>query len=236
MRTDKNSLRDFLFCLMFIIEGITFCFVYNIEHYIQQVQNVTPPPEATVEITSPLPETEHETESVVIEPIPTPATEPEEIQEPEETSIVLPDEPDTPAEQEQTQEPLPTIVPRPLTLADEIFTLTNKVRADNGLGRLTYADDLQGQADIRAKECSVKFSHTRPDGSDCHSIIHKDYYVAGENLIMADKPIATPERLMDEWMHSAGHRANILLPEFTEMAVGTYEKDGVVYAVQIFLG
>ena len=190
MRTDKNSLRDFLFCVMFIITSITLGFVCYIVHYIQQVQNVAPPPEPTVEITSTLPE--------AVEPIPTPAPEPEEIQEPEETSIALPDEPDTPTEPEQTQEPLPTIVPRPLTLADEIFTLTNKVRADNGLGRLTYADDLQGQADIRAKECSVKFSHTRPDGSDCHSIIHKDYYVAGENLIMADKPIATPERLMDE--------------------------------------
>ena len=121
-------------------------------------------------------------------------------------------------------------------LSRQIFELTNKERTSRGLSELTYAYDLQSAADTRAKEASVKFSHTRPDGTSCHDIVTKDYYVTGENLIMADKPIASAENLVAEWMNSEGHRYNILLPEFKELAVGVCEKDGVVYAAQIFCG
>lgn len=122
------------------------------------------------------------------------------------------------------------------SLSKEIFELTNDVREQNGLNRLTYAEDLQDEADTRAYECSVQFSHTRPDGSSCHDIVTKDYYVTGENLILVDKPIASAENIMARWMLSKGHRDNILLPEFTELAVGVYEHRGTVYAAQIFLG
>lgn len=122
-------------------------------------------------------------------------------------------------------------------LAQELFDLTNKVRADAGLNTLTYAHDLQEAADTRAYEISVKFSHTRPDGTSCHSIVEPfDYYVTGENLMKADEPLAIPEVMMSEWMTSEGHRDNILLPEFTKLAIGICEKKGVVYAAQIFLG
>jgi len=53
---------------------------------------------------------------------------------------------------------------------------------------------------------------------------------------MADNPIATAEKMMDTWMNSEGHRNNILLADFESMAVGIYEKDGITYGVQIFLG
>lgn len=122
-------------------------------------------------------------------------------------------------------------------LNEQIFTLTNKERKNEGLKELRYNKNLQEAADIRAKECVKNFSHTRPDGSSCHTIVaDMDYQVTGENLIKADTPIATAEVFLETWMNSKGHRANILLPEFTSMAVGTYEKDGTTYAVQIFLG
>lgn len=122
-------------------------------------------------------------------------------------------------------------------LFEQIFTLTNKERMNEGLKELKYNKDLQEAADIRAKECAENFSHTRPDGSSCHTVVaDMDYQVTGENLVKADTPIATAATLMDAWMTSEGHRANILLPEFTSMAVGTYEKNGTTYAVQIFLG
>ena len=122
------------------------------------------------------------------------------------------------------------------TLAMEIFHLTNEVREEGGLNRLTYAYDLQDAADTRAYECSIQFSHTRPDGTSCHDIVTRDYYVTGENLILADKPIADAETLMARWMLSKGHRDNIMLPEFTELAVGVYEKNDTVFATQIFIG
>lgn len=122
-------------------------------------------------------------------------------------------------------------------LATEIFERTNQERVRHGLKELTYGYELQNAADVRAYECSVKFSHTRPDGRSCHSVVEElDYYVTGENLILADKQIASAEVMLAEWMASEGHRANILLPDFTELAVGVCEKDGVVYVAQIFLG
>lgn len=120
---------------------------------------------------------------------------------------------------------------------DKIFELTNKARQENNLPALTYNKDIQDAADLRAKEISTKFSHTRPDGSSCHTVVEKfEYRVTGENLIMADNPISEPEILLDTWMNSEGHRANILLSDYTSIAIGLYEKDDVTYAVQIFMG
>ena len=121
-------------------------------------------------------------------------------------------------------------------LIKDIFELVNQEREKNNVPALTYNKEIQDAADLRAKEASESFSHTRPDGSSCHDVIKLEYYATGENLLMADKEIATAENMMKTWMDSEGHRANILLKDFTEMAIGIYEKDNIVYATQIFLG
>lgn len=121
-------------------------------------------------------------------------------------------------------------------LIKDIFELVNQEREKNNVPALTYNKEIQDAADLRAKEASESFSHTRPDGSSCHDVIKLEYYATGENLLMADKEIATAENMMKTWMNSEGHRANILLKDFTEMAIGIYEKDNIVYATQIFLG
>ena len=121
-------------------------------------------------------------------------------------------------------------------LIEDIFNLVNKAREENGVPKLTYNKEIQDAADLRAKEASESFSHTRPDGSSCHDVIKLEYYATGENLLMADKEIATAENMMKTWMDSESHRANILLKDFTEMAIGIYEKDNIIYATQIFLG
>ena len=125
----------------------------------------------------------------------------------------------------------------PEELQKQIFELTNKQRVAYELPELTYNTALQTAADIRAKEISESFSHTRPNGTNCDTVVSDiDYFVTGENLIMADNPIATAEKMMDSWMNSQGHKDNILLADFESMAVGIYEKDNVTYAVQIFIG
>lgn len=125
----------------------------------------------------------------------------------------------------------------PEELQKQIFELTNKERVNYELSELKYNNDIQAAADLRAKEISESFSHTRPDGTNCDTVVADiDYFVTGENLIMADNPIATAEKMMDTWMNSEGHRNNILLADFESMAVGIYEKDGVTYGVQIFIG
>ena len=125
----------------------------------------------------------------------------------------------------------------PDNLIKEIFELTNKEREKYELPALTYNDEIQEAADIRAKEIAQQFSHTRPDGTSCHTVVEDiEYFVTGENLIKADNPIATGEQMMKTWMSSEGHRNNILLADYESMAVGVYVTDDVTYAVQIFLG
>lgn len=120
-------------------------------------------------------------------------------------------------------------------LANEIFELINKERTATGLNKLEYNFELQSGADIRAKEASKSFSHTRPSGETCYTAFNVNYNVAGENLIMADEQIATAENLVKTWMESEGHKANILLPEFTSTAIGVYGED-VIYVAQLFIG
>ena len=99
-------------------------------------------------------------------------------------------------------EPEPEI-PQEVTndLAKEIFELVNKERVAVGLKELEYNFELQAAANLRAKEASESFSHTRPDGSSCHDVIELEYYATGENLLMADKEIATAENMMKTWMN-----------------------------------
>ena len=125
----------------------------------------------------------------------------------------------------------------PTKLAEDIFILVNQARMDAEVNTVSYNNkELQDVADLRAKEIAEKFEHTRPDGTECFTAFPKDYVVAGENIIQADEPIATANNMMNSWMESEGHRKNILLADFTQMAVGIYEKDGVVYAAQLFIG
>lgn len=153
-----------------------------------------------------------------------------------------------------TPTPTPTLTPTPtptpvpthnaielpaedMTLMEQIFWLINSEREKEGLNDLNYNFDLQSAADLRAKECAQLFSHTRPNGKYCDSVVEEfDYYITGENLIKADKPIATAAVLVDTWMNSPSHHANIVLPEFTSTAIGIYEENNVIYVAQIFMG
>jgi len=125
----------------------------------------------------------------------------------------------------------------PTKIAEDIFILVNQARMDAEVNTVSYNNkELQDAADLRAKEIVEKFAHDRPDGTSCFTAFPGDYVVAGENIIQADEPIATANNLMKSWMESEGHKANILNPDFTQMAIGIYEKDGVVYAAQLFIG
>ena len=125
----------------------------------------------------------------------------------------------------------------PTKLAEDIFILVNQARMDAELNTVAYNNkDLQETADLRAKEITEKFAHDRPDGTSCFTAFPKDYVLAGENIIQADEPIATANNLMKSWMDSEGHKANILNPDFTTISIGVYEKDGVIYVAQLFIG
>ena len=104
------------------------------------------------------------------------------------------------------------------TFARDVLNLVNKERAKHGLKPLRLENDLNQYAQIRAKECIKKFSHTRPNGTGFETVIKvKNYATVGENL---QAGATSPEQVVYEWMHSPGHRANILSSDYEELGVG----------------
>ena len=117
---------------------------------------------------------------------------------------------------------------------NEILRLVNEERAKAGLSALEYRADAQSAADIRANEIVTVFEHTRPDGSSCFTVLDGiKKTAAGENIA---EYYQTPAQVMDGWMNSPGHKANILNDKFTGLAVGIAESGGKKYWVQIFVG
>ena len=115
-------------------------------------------------------------------------------------------------------------------LAKAIFQLVNQERAAKGLNPLTYLSSLDSVAQVRGEEISRVFSHTRPDGTSCFTA--GDFN--GENIYYRTGTGTTAETVMDAWMNSEGHRANILSQSFTGISVACYVKGNSVYCVQIF--
>ena len=121
-------------------------------------------------------------------------------------------------------------------MADRVIELVNQERTSRGLQPLLKHDGLMVAAAARAKELSQRYSHTRPDGSECFTILWHlgiDYGYAGENIAMGQR---TPEIVMNDWMNSSGHRANILSENFDYIGVGYTMVDGYPYWVQLFTG
>ena len=118
--------------------------------------------------------------------------------------------------------------------ARQILTLVNAERAKTGAQPLTLSDELNQAADVRSWEIVKQFSHTRPDGRDCFTVLKNKKRGVGENIAAG---MASPQKAMESWMNSPGHKANILKPEFKELGVGyTYINDSEFkhYWVQIF--
>lgn len=115
--------------------------------------------------------------------------------------------------------------------ADEVIRLVNKEREAAGLPALEKDDSLTESAGIRVKETGRLFSHTRPNGKKCFTAINCDYYSAGENIAKGQR---TPESAMNSWMHSPGHKSNILSRNFTHIGVA-YDKETNCW-VQMFIG
>lgn len=122
----------------------------------------------------------------------------------------------------------------PTGLAGQIYQRINDYRSANGLGILGYDAQLQGTADVRAKESASSFGHTRPDGSAAVTAVTVDYTVAGENLIQVTKELASVDIIVETWLASPTHKANIVLGGFSQTAIGIYESNGTLFISQIF--
>lgn len=118
----------------------------------------------------------------------------------------------------------------------QVVDLVNSERAKAGLPALSVNSQAAEAAGVRAGEIARSFSHTRPDGRDFSTALKEagvSYSSAGENIAYGQK---TPQEVMDQWMNSAGHRANILNPNFTAIGVGNYQNgSGTNYWTQLFI-
>lgn len=116
-----------------------------------------------------------------------------------------------------------------------IVELVNEERAKAGVNPLTLDENVTAAAQVRAVECETSFAHTRPDGTSFATALQEagvSYRGAGENIAWGQK---SPEEVMNGWMNSEGHRANILNEKYTTIGVGYYQNTaGVNYWSQLF--
>ncbi len=113
--------------------------------------------------------------------------------------------------------------------ADEIASMVNNARAGAGLMPLRVDPALNTAAQIRAAECVGCFSHTRPDGSNCKTVLAQVGVNAGYTGENVASGYSDARSVFDGWMNSEGHRANIMNPRFTRIGVGSSPNSGNQY-------
>ena len=118
----------------------------------------------------------------------------------------------------------------------EVIRLVNEIRAQNGLSALTYNWELSRVARYKSQDMvdNRYFSHTSPTYGTPFQMIRSfglSYRSAGENIAYGQR---TPQAVVNAWMNSSGHRANILSSSCTQIGVG-YVANGH-YWTQMFIG
>ena len=123
--------------------------------------------------------------------------------------------------------------------AKEVLRLVNQERSKQGLKSLQLSSNLTSIATTKSKDMAINnyFSHTSPTyGSPFEMLQHfgVSYRSAGENIAAGQK---TAQEVMNAWMNSSGHRANILNSSYTELGVGYYKGGSYGhYWTQEFIG
>lgn len=108
------------------------------------------------------------------------------------------------------------------TTEAKVVELVNAERAKAGLKPLVSNWELARVAKIKAQDMTDKkyFSHTSPTYGDPFTMIKNfgiKYTAAGENIAQGQK---TPQEVMNAWMNSSGHKANIMSSTYNQIGVG----------------
>ncbi len=114
-------------------------------------------------------------------------------------------------------------------MAVEAMGIVNTRRAERGLPALAWSEDLERCALIRASEIVSTWSHTRPDGSDWWTVNSELMY--GENIA---KNFKDASGVVEGWLNSPGHAANIFDENFVTCSIAIYEAGGSLYFAQEF--
>jgi len=123
-----------------------------------------------------------------------------------------------------------------LDFEDEVIRLVNDIRVRNGLKPLTTNWELSRVARYKSQDMvdNRYFSHTSPTYGSPFQMIRAfglSFRSAGENIAYGQR---TPQAVVNAWMNSSGHRANILNSAYTQIGVG-YVPEGH-YWTQMFIG
>ena len=118
----------------------------------------------------------------------------------------------------------------------EVVRLVNEIRQQNGLKPLIENWELSRVARYKSQDMldNRYFSHTSPTYGSPFQMIKAfglSYRTAGENIA---KGYASPQAVVNGWMNSSGHRANILNVSYTQIGIG-YVAQGN-YWTQMFVG
>jgi uncharacterized protein YkwD len=119
----------------------------------------------------------------------------------------------------------------------QVITLTNQERTAHGCGALTQHSALTTAARGHTRDMADRdeMTHHGSNGSDAGDRVKQAGYPArkwAENIAYGQ---ATPQEVVEAWMDSSGHRANILNCRLTEIGVGhVVNEDGVPYWTQNF--
>ncbi|MED0824124.1 CAP domain-containing protein [Bacillus pacificus] len=154
----------------------------------------------------------------------------EEVQKPEAQKPAENNNTQKPAEQKPAEqkpaEQKPAEEAKSLSEFEQrVVELTNAERAKQGLPALKIDTELSKVARIKSEDMQKNnyFDHNSPTYGSPFDMMKKfgiSYTSAGENIAQGQR---TPEEVVQAWMNSAGHRANILNNGFTHIGVGYVE-------------
>jgi uncharacterized protein YkwD len=110
-------------------------------------------------------------------------------------------------------------------VADATLCLINQQRAAGGLAPVAANGSLTNASAAYAGDMIARtfFAHETPDGVTLDQRLARvgyRYELAGENIAWGEGPLATPASIVDAWMHSEGHRLNIMEPEYRQVGLG----------------
>lgn len=145
-------------------------------------------------------------------------------------------------QEENSQKPVTENTQKPVandsnsSIESEVLRLVNVERSKAGLSALKMSSELSNVARKKSQDMADKnyFSHTSPTYGSPFDMMKQfgiKYTAAGENIA---KGYNSAEAVMNGWMNSPGHKANILSSKFGTLGVGYVNKNGTTYWTQMF--
>ncbi|HDR6310918.1 TPA: serine protease [Bacillus cereus] len=149
----------------------------------------------------------------------------EEVQKPEAQKPAENNNTQKPAEQKPAEQKPAEEAKSLSEFEQRVVELTNAERTKQGLPALQIDTELSKVARIKSEDMQKNnyFDHNSPTYGSPFDMMKKfgiSYKSAGENIAQGQR---TPEEVVQAWMNSAGHRANILNNGFTHIGVGYVE-------------